>query len=83
MDTGCTDTLVYAGRCQDWSPRTVKMTTISGDQLQCCGTGSIEVKTTDRRVKLEVLVVPERPLGVDIVLGMNGITALGASACGR
>lgn len=53
------------------------MTTISGDKLQCCGTGSIEVKTTDRRVKLEVLVVPERPLGVDIVLGMNGITALG------
>ena len=28
-------------------------------------------------MKLEVLVVPERPLGVDIVLGMNGITALG------
>ncbi|XP_037082439.1 uncharacterized protein LOC119103095 [Pollicipes pollicipes] len=37
----------------------------------------IVVNSKDRRVTLEVLVVPDRPLGVDIMLGMSGITALG------
>ena len=53
------------------------MTTIGGNQLECCGTGSVVVEATDRRVKLGVLVVPDRPLGFDVVLGMTVITALG------
>ncbi|XP_037069745.1 uncharacterized protein LOC119091199, partial [Pollicipes pollicipes] len=77
VDTGCTDTLVHAGHCAQWTPRMVQMATINGQELRCCGTGSIVINTTDRRVTLEVLVVPGRPLCVDVVLGMNGITALG------
>ena len=82
IDTGCTDNIVFEGRCFDWTPRRVPMITIGGGTLECCGVGRIDVRTVDRRVTLSALVVPVRPMGVDVVIGMKGITALGGVAVG-
>ncbi|KAF0313984.1 Protein PET100, mitochondrial [Amphibalanus amphitrite] len=77
VDTGCTDTLVYAGACSDWSTRPVNMMTVNGGTLRCAGTAEITVQHQENRASLAALVVPDRPLGMDVVLGMSGIMALG------
>ena len=77
VDTGCTDTLVYGGLCDQWVPRPVTLTTVNGGTLCCSGVARVAVECQDRRVTLEALVVPDRPLGVELILGMSGITALG------
>ena len=77
VDTGCTDTLVYAGVCRSWKPRRLNMTTVNGGTLHCTGTAQVTVRHQGRNVTLVALVVPDRPLGMDMVLGMTGIMALG------
>ena len=78
MDTGCTDTIVWAERCQRWKRcKDIQVTTMGGDLIDCCGMGQVTVETGDRRVRLEALVVPSRPMGVDAILGMTGISAMG------
>lgn len=78
IDTGCTDTLVHVRCCRQWRSRRISVTTMSGDQFCCAGVGSVDVRTsTGQQAQLEVLVVDERPMGVDLILGMSGITALG------
>ena len=77
VDTGCTDTLVYAGACHRWTPDRVDMMTVNGGTLRCTGKAQVTVSHQGRQVTLAALVVPNRPLGMDMVLGMSGITALG------
>ena len=77
VDTGCTDVLVYEACCSEWTPVKVDMTTASGGTLRCVGMASIDLECQGQRVKLAALVVPARPLGVDVLLGMPGIAALG------
>ncbi|KAF0314327.1 hypothetical protein FJT64_015207 [Amphibalanus amphitrite] len=61
-----------------WRPRQVRVTTISGGQLECCGVGAVVVEApTGHRGTLETVVVEKRPLGVDMVLGIAGVSALG------
>ncbi|KAF0310060.1 hypothetical protein FJT64_018880 [Amphibalanus amphitrite] len=60
-----------------WRPRQVRVTTISGGQLECCGVGAVVVEApTGHRGTLETVVVEKRPLGVDMVLGIAGVSAL-------
>ena len=78
IDTGSTDTIICAPFYAQLRPRRVYVTTISGGSLRCRAVGSVEVETlTGRRAVLEALVVDQRPLGADMVLGMSGIGALG------
>ena len=54
------------------------VTTMSGDRFECGGVGRVCVETTSgQRAELDVLVTSERPMGVEMVLGITGITALG------
>lgn len=77
IDTGCTDTIVYGPCCMQWRPQTINIMTISGGSFQCAGVGSVTVETpTGQRAHMNVLVACERPLGVDVVLGISGISAL-------
>ncbi|KAK3878418.1 hypothetical protein Pcinc_017002 [Petrolisthes cinctipes] len=63
VDTGCTDTIVYALCCMQWLLQTTNITTISGDLFQCIGVGSVMMETpTDQRAQMNVLVVHEQPL---------------------
>ena len=77
VDSGCTDTLIYEGCCDRWVPRSVAMTTVNGGTLRCSGVADVAIECQGKRVMLAALVVPNRPLGMDLVLGMSGITALG------
>ena len=77
VDTGCTDTLIYSGACRGWRSRRLEMTTVNGGTLHCIGTAEVTVTHQGRQATLQALVVPDRPLGMDMVLGMSGITALG------
>ncbi|XP_043235723.1 uncharacterized protein LOC122388597 [Amphibalanus amphitrite] len=78
IDTGSTENIIYAPLCTQWRPRQVRVTTISGGQLECCGVGAVVVEApTGHRGTLETVVVEKRPLGVDMVLGIAGVSALG------
>ena len=55
----------------------MSMTTVNGGTLRCSGSASIAVECQGQRVTLAALVVADRPLGVDLVLGMSGIVTLG------
>ena len=78
IDTGSTENIVYAPFCAEWKPRQVRVTTISGSELKCCGVGGVVVEApTGHRAALETVVVEKRPLGVDLVLGVSEISALG------
>ena len=56
----------------------MRVTTISGSVLECCGIGSVDVEASSgQRAALQTVVVNRRPLGVDMVLGVRGISALG------
>lgn len=78
IDTGCTDTIVHAPYCTHWQPRATSITTISGDKFTCVGIGSITVEApTGQRAQLHALVADKPPLGMHVVLGMSGISALG------
>ena len=84
VDTGCTDTIVYAPCCKQWRPRPVVVTTLSGDPFRCSGIGSVSVETLDgQRAQLDVLVVDSKPMGVDMILGMSGISSLGGISIRR
>ena len=78
IDTGSTENIVYAPFCAEWKPRQVRVTTISGSELKCCGVCGVVVEApTGHRAALETVVVEKRPLSVDLVLGVSGISALG------
>ena len=79
VDFGCTDSVIFAPCCERWSKRDVALTTVGGQRLCCDGVGRVTVETTERRQRetIPVLVLGQRPLGVDLILGMSGIAALG------
>ena len=82
IDTGCTDTLVYASLCRDWTPRRTEMVTVDGGRLECVGSACIEVVCQGRRVKLDALVVDKRPLGlVDVLIGMSELCRWAVLKC--
>lgn len=78
VDTGCTDNIVYGPCCMQWRRQTTSITTISGDSFQCIGVGNVVMETpTGQRAQINALIMCEQPLGVDVVLGISGISALG------
>lgn len=51
---------------------------MSGEQQQCKGVGQVTVRTSSgREAVVEAFVVDFKPLGLDVILGMTGIAALG------
>ena len=82
LDTGCTDVIVSEACCPrglDASRRpTVRLADVAST-MRCVGTARIEVVYQERRVVVDALVVPVRPLGVDVLWGMSGVRALGGT----
>ena len=77
VDTGCTDNIVFAGRCRQWTPLRVTISTMGGSTLGCLGVSQVTLSAGGSWVTLPALVMAVRPMGVDFVLGMDGISALG------
>ena len=78
VDTGCTDNIVAAKCCSQWQRQKVDVFTMNGDRVPCCGIGQVCLEASPgRRTWVDVLVMEGRPMGHDMILGMNGISSLG------
>ena len=78
VDSGCSRSIVHVSFCPGWSKRHISVRTVSGESYRCDGTGPARVSLGESvSVDLNALVVREKPLGFDLVLGMDGIEALG------
>ncbi|KRX31204.1 hypothetical protein T05_6505 [Trichinella murrelli] len=65
VDTGCSVCVAHASCCRSWREEDVAITTMCGRAMRCEGTGVVQLRPHGK------------PLGYDLILGMNGIAALG------
>ncbi|CAE1328869.1 unnamed protein product [Acanthosepion pharaonis] len=78
VDTGCSRSIVSADRCVTWSSQQIEIRTIDGVSRACCGVGTVSILTDGgNHAKVDVLVARQRPLGYDLLLGIDAIRALG------
>ncbi|CAE1289280.1 unnamed protein product [Acanthosepion pharaonis] len=78
VDTGCSRSIVSADRCVTWNSQQIEIRTIDGVSRACCGVGTVSVLTDGgSHAKVDVLVARQRPLGYDLLLGIDAIRALG------
>ena len=78
IDTENTRSIVHRSVCQEWSEHSLRVVTASGHDLWCIGTADVRVIIPGLDpVTISALVVRTRPLGFQMVLGMNGVQALG------
>ena len=77
VDSGCSCSVIFAPRCESWERKRINLVTVSGEESACEGEGKVRVEAAGRSAVVNVLVVSFKPMGVDFILGMNGITALG------
>ena len=78
IDTGCTRSIVHCSVCRPWERHPVNVITASGHNLRCAGVADISVQVPGlNAVTVSALVTEEKPLGFLMVLGMDGVQALG------
>ncbi|KFD63395.1 hypothetical protein M514_24416 [Trichuris suis] len=78
VDTGSTRCIIYAPCCRSWRKQQIHVTTVSGEQLHCIGVGSVKLQLSEGDpVTIEGVIADKKPLGFDVIIGMNGISALG------
>ncbi|KRY78041.1 hypothetical protein T4A_12352 [Trichinella pseudospiralis] len=78
VDMGCSVCVAHASCSRSWRKENVAITTMCGRAMGCEGTGVVQLKPRGKGpVEVEVIVVRSKPLGYDLILGMNGIAALG------
>ncbi|KRZ59047.1 hypothetical protein T02_3184 [Trichinella nativa] len=78
VDTGCTVCVAHASYCRSWRKEDVAITTMCGRAMGCEGTGVVQLRPHGKGpIEVEVIVVRSKPVGYDLILGMNGIAALG------
>ena len=76
VDTGCTTTMVHEKLTTAVSGEAM-VTAFDGREVKCRGTARVQIEVAGERLEREVTVVTEIVEGVDIVLGMDVIDALG------
>ena len=77
VDTGCEETVVFAGLTPDWEECEADMMAVNGSAVRCCGKANVCLEVQGRRVTVRAVVVRERLMGLDVLLGMTGVEALG------
>uniref|UniRef100_A0A5S6Q4C2 Uncharacterized protein n=1 Tax=Trichuris muris TaxID=70415 RepID=A0A5S6Q4C2_TRIMR len=78
VDTGCSKCIAHVTCCENWRKEQVTVTTVSGQSLQCIGVSVIRLQPPGgSEAAVEAIVTDKRPLGFELILGMNGIAALG------
>lgn len=81
VDTGCSRSIVHVSCCKAWTKGAVDMVTVSGEKWQCEGTGVVHLQlSSGASIDICVCVTTAKPLGFMVILGMDGITALGGVA---
>ena len=80
-DTGCSRMFVDTDRCWSLRRAVVDIMTIGGMSHSCCGVGMVIVATEGgNSAKISILEVRGKPLGYDLLLGIDAIRALGGVA---
>ena len=83
VDSGCTENLVHAPVCRQWRRQRTAVTTMNGSPFHCSGVGTVCLSTmTGQTAEVNVLVLEEPPMGLDLVIGVPGISALGGVTVG-
>ncbi|XP_043211053.1 uncharacterized protein LOC122375611 [Amphibalanus amphitrite] len=78
VDSGCTENLVYKSVCEAWRPQRTAVTSMSGDPFFSSGVGTVQLRTcSGQSANVSVLVLDDKPMGVEMVLGVPAISALG------
>lgn len=82
IDTECSQSIVDAEWCQCWKKARVDVRTIAGTSRACCvGVVTIFTNKGDS-AKISVLVVCDKPLEFDLLLGIDVIRVLGGIIVG-
>ena len=78
IDTGCTRSLIHQSACKEWKHSVINMVTVSGEKLNCIGTAEVDLGIHGApSAIINAVVVAKKPLGFAMILGMDGIEALG------
>ena len=78
IDSGCSHCIVHAPYCVLWTRKSADVMTVSGQRQRCEGVGRVKLRVCNgSSVVVDVYVVDFKPLGVNFILGINGISALG------
>ncbi|KAG0724811.1 hypothetical protein GWK47_039835 [Chionoecetes opilio] len=77
VETGCSRSIAHVSCCKAWKKGIVSMTTVSGEEWQCEGTGIVRLQLSGGAfTTVRVSVTAVKPLGFEFILGMDGIKAL-------
>ena len=83
VDSGCTETLVHKSVCQGWKPQQTTVTSLSGDPFFATGVGRVQLCTeSGQSAEVDVLVLDDKPMGIEMILGVPSISALGGVSIG-
>ena len=77
VDSGCSCCIAHVSVCKSWVPSHVNITTISGHLYTCLGVGRAELEVLGAKAVVDVIVVNDKLLGCEFILGINGIKAVG------
>lgn len=78
VDTECSTSIICVSYCSRWTKSDVSFITVGGNSTKCLGVGHVSLRISEEQfVQVDVLVVEFRPVGFDMILGMNGILSLG------
>ncbi|KAF0293882.1 Intracisternal A-particle Pol-related polyprotein [Amphibalanus amphitrite] len=79
IDSGCSCTIIHESCCASWRRCGVTVMAVNGSRLPSSGVTevAVQLKSGGPAVTLSAVVVPDKPLGVDMLVGMTGIAALG------
>ncbi|XP_076049685.1 uncharacterized protein LOC143030423 [Oratosquilla oratoria] len=77
----CSTTIVRTDVVQEFRRGDVALMTVDGRETKCEDDQEIEIIVESIPIRLKVLVIRTVPEGIDVVLGMGGITQLGEVTC--
>uniref|UniRef100_A0A5S6QA32 Integrase catalytic domain-containing protein n=1 Tax=Trichuris muris TaxID=70415 RepID=A0A5S6QA32_TRIMR len=78
VDTGCSNCVAHVSCCASWRKSSASIIAVDGSEIQCQGLGTVQLQSAEGdRDKVDVVVTARKPLGFDLILGMNAVMALG------
>ena len=74
IDTGCSQSIDSVNHFQGWSSLSGEIRIIDSMSWVCCGVGAVSIVTNGgNHAKVNVLVPHEKPLGYDLLIGIDTI----------
>ncbi|CDW58181.1 hypothetical protein TTRE_0000648601 [Trichuris trichiura] len=78
VDFGCSKCVAQVSCCASWRKSPASIVAVDGSEIRCQGLGTVQLQSVEGgRARVDVVVTARKPLGFDVILGMNAVTALG------